>query len=72
MSALSLAIVVAPVLISGPSALEDAEMCLQPGKRLPRSMYDAAGEEYVERDGRGTLAGLLECWIGECQEACEG
>ncbi|OXG44027.1 hypothetical protein C359_01133 [Cryptococcus neoformans Bt120] len=73
MNALNLAIVVAPTLISGPDRLEDASMCLEPGKKLPLAMLVAAGKapeesikgKEVEMSGQGTVVGMLELWIRE-------
>ncbi|EIW67888.1 hypothetical protein TREMEDRAFT_44893 [Tremella mesenterica DSM 1558] len=59
MSPLALAIVVAPVLIRGPDPLEDAMMCMEPGKSLPVAM-GGNGEA-----GGMTLVGSLEMWIRE-------
>jgi len=68
MSALALSIVLAPVLIRGPDVLEDMELCLQPGKTLPKAMYDAAGRKQEHTAGKGTLVGLLETWINGWME----
>ena len=70
MSALALAIVVAPTLINGDDPLEDAEMCLSPGKTLPVGLRKVRegndGEESVGKGG--TLVGLLKMWIEEVAE----
>ncbi|RXK37273.1 hypothetical protein M231_05415 [Tremella mesenterica] len=53
MSPLALAIVVAPVLIRGPDPLEDAMMCMEPGKSLPVAMGgkgDAEGMTLISWD----------------------
>ncbi|KAK8845315.1 hypothetical protein IAR55_006028 [Kwoniella newhampshirensis] len=64
MSPLNLAIVIAPTLISGPDPLEDAEMCLEPGKSLPAAMRQLAGAQRKSQSGgNGTVVGLLEMWI---------
>ncbi|KIR63830.1 hypothetical protein I314_03236 [Cryptococcus bacillisporus CA1873] len=73
MNALNLAIVVAPTLISGPDPLDDASMCLAPGKKLPLAMLVAAGKASEERvkgrgvetSGQGTVVGMLEMCIRE-------
>lgn len=73
MNALNLAIVVAPTLISGPDPLDDASMCLAPGKKLPLAMLVAAGKaseervkgRQVETSGQGTVVGMLEMCIRE-------
>jgi hypothetical protein len=56
MTPLNLAICIAPDLIRGPDPLEDAGMCLQPGRKMPQRA-GTAGE------GDGTVVGLLEHWI---------
>nr|XP_031863737.1 uncharacterized protein CI109_000989 [Kwoniella shandongensis]KAA5530809.1 hypothetical protein CI109_000989 [Kwoniella shandongensis] len=64
MSPFNLAIVIAPCLISGPDPLEDAEMCLAPGKTLPAAMRQLAGGGKKDRDGgEGTVVGFLDLWI---------
>ena len=60
MSPLALAIVTAPVLIRGPEPLEDAALCLPPGKSLPKAM---TGETTIGGVGAMTLVGLLELWM---------
>lgn len=63
MSALGLAIVLAPTLINGPDLLEDAELCCEAGKTLPAAMLEQAGsaEKHVGADG--TVVGALMMWI---------
>jgi hypothetical protein len=61
MTPLNLAICIAPDLIKGPDALEDASLCLQPGKKMPMQMM--AGRADKSAEGKGTLVGLLEIWI---------
>lgn len=54
MTAQNLAITLAPTLINGPDAREDAALCLAPGQSLP-----GLGVKADEQ----TLVGLLEMWI---------
>jgi hypothetical protein len=61
MTPLNLAICIAPDLIRGPDALEDASLCLEPGKKLPMQML--AGRAGGSDEGKGTLVGVLEIWI---------
>ncbi|ODN96949.1 hypothetical protein I350_07924 [Cryptococcus amylolentus CBS 6273] len=76
MSALNLAIVLAPTLIGGPDKVVDMGMCLERGKKLPLGMRERVegrgrdGEGGGEREGGGeegegdgTVVGLLEIWI---------
>ena len=60
MSALALAIVLAPTLISGPSPLEDAQLCLEAGRTLPAAMLRAAGKPVDEGAGEGTVVGDVD------------
>jgi hypothetical protein len=61
MTPLNLAICIAPDLIKGPDAMDDASMCLQPGRKMPAQM----GGGGAEGEGAGTLVGVLEIWIRE-------
>ncbi|ORY31981.1 hypothetical protein BCR39DRAFT_524925 [Naematelia encephala] len=63
MSSLALAIVLAPSLIRSTDALDDAELCLEPGKTLPSAMMKTSGREAGK--GSGTLVGVLELLIRE-------
>lgn len=45
MSPTALAIVLAPTLISGSDPIEDAEMCMEPGKGLPQGLWALAGRK---------------------------
>jgi hypothetical protein len=66
MSPLALAIVIAPSLISGPDPLEDAAMCMKPGRSLPAAMLrnsDTTKKERGGGGGGGTIVGVLEMWI---------
>ena len=60
MSPLAYAIVLSPAMIAGPDPMEDAEMCLAPGKTLPAAM---TGDRKSHKGGQGTLVGVLEMWI---------
>lgn len=62
MTPLNLAICIAPDLIKGPDPMEDAGLCMEPGRTLPAQMRMRAGKE---GQGDGTLVGLLELWIRE-------
>ena len=56
MTALNLAICLAPDLIKGPDIMEDASMCLPPGKKMPQMGF-------TEQEGEGTVVGILELLI---------
>jgi hypothetical protein len=58
MTPLNLAICIAPDLIKGPDMMEDASLCLQPGKKMPQM-----GFTRQEGEGEGTLVGILELLI---------
>jgi len=60
MSSLALAIVLAPTLIKGPDPLEDASLCLEPGKKLPEGMI---GSGRFNDMGGNTVVGVLEMGI---------
>ncbi|WWC85640.1 uncharacterized protein L201_000506 [Kwoniella dendrophila CBS 6074] len=62
MTSLNLAIVIAPVLISGLDPIEDTILCLEPDKPLPVGLK-AMAEKNGIKSGQGTLVGLLELWI---------
>lgn len=61
MTPLALAICIAPDLIKGPDPMEDAALCMEPGRTLPALMRVASPDD--EGKGKGTLVGLLEIWI---------
>lgn len=63
MTSLNLAICIAPDLIRGPNPLEDAQLCMEPGRTLPAQMRGVRPGS--EGQGKGTLVGLLEIWIRE-------
>lgn len=63
MSSMSLAIVLAPNLISGPDAIEDAQLCIVPGKALPAGLGAGNAEKREQVGKGGTLVGVLEMWI---------
>jgi hypothetical protein len=72
MTALNHAIVLAPTLIRGDDIMEDAKMCAPPGKGLPSALrlepsaapaVESDGGRNSEKNGDGTLVGLLEMWI---------
>ena len=65
MSPLALAIVVVPTLINGDDPVEDAEMCLSPGKSLPPGLRKAHEGEDDDAGKGGTLVGVLKMWIEE-------
>jgi len=56
MTALNLAICLAPDLIKGPDIMEDASLCLPPGKKMPRMGF-------TKQEGEGTVVGILELLI---------
>ncbi|WVF66294.1 hypothetical protein IAT40_001034 [Kwoniella sp. CBS 6097] len=62
MTALTLSIVISPVLISGPDPIEDTIMCLEPDKPLPAGLKEMAKTKGLT-EGGGTLVGLLDIWI---------
>lgn len=63
MTSLNLAICIAPDLIKGPDPMEDAGLCMEPGRTLPSQMRGVKTDN--EGQGKGTLVGLLEIWIRE-------
>lgn len=62
MTPLAFAIVLAPALLNGPDPLEDAELCMEPGKRLPKGLSGRQPEQDAG-GGSGTLVGVLRMWI---------
>lgn len=56
MTPLNLAICLAPDLIRGPDMMEDAALCLLPGKQMPTQMGHKS-------QGDGTVVGILELLI---------
>ena len=64
MSALSLSTVIAPSLISGRDPLQDAALCLAPGKKLPGAMIG----NHQMLEGDGTLVGMLVLWAEHWKE----
>jgi hypothetical protein len=56
MTPLNLAICLAPDLIRGPDMMEDAALCLPPGKKMPTQMGHTS-------KGDGTIVGILELLI---------
>lgn len=63
MTPLAFAIVLAPALLNGPNPLEDAELCMEPGKRLPKGLRGRQPEQDAGAGGNGTLVGVLRMWI---------
>ncbi|WVO17653.1 hypothetical protein L204_105350 [Cryptococcus depauperatus] len=66
----ALAICFAPCLISGPDALQDAEMLLDPGKQLHAEMVGYHTKEdgktgLTRTKGNGTVKGVLEILIAQ-------
>jgi len=56
MTPLNLAICLAPDLIRGPDMMEDAALCLPPGKKMPTQLGHTP-------EGDGTVVGILELLI---------
>ena len=56
MTALNLAICLAPDLIKGPDIMEDASLCLPPGKKMPQMGF-------TKQEGEGTVVGIIELLI---------
>lgn len=54
MSALSFAIVLAPCLISGPDTLQDAALCLEAGRSLPKAMTGGTMSSKTSRQSDDT------------------
>lgn len=62
MTPLNLAICLAPDLTRGADIMEDASLCLPPGKKMPQM-----GFKQQEQQGQGTLVGILEILIRDPQ-----
>jgi hypothetical protein len=62
MTALNYAICFAPDLIRGEDPIEDLEICLVPGKRLPPAL-SAQRKGAVGGEEDSSLVGILEMWI---------
>lgn len=60
------AICFAPDLIRGEDQVEDLEMCLERGKKLPPAL--ARTMSAGSADGKNTLVGVLELWIEGYEE----
>lgn len=69
MTPLAFAIVLAPALLSGSNPLEDVELCLEPGKRLPKGLGGEGAKSDTSPGGGGTLVGVLKMWIEARQAA---
>lgn len=63
MTARNFAICFAPDLIRGDNPIDDLEMCLEPGKRLPPGLAGQRNRERDVEDTGKTLVGVLEIWI---------
>jgi len=63
MTPLAFAIVLAPALIDGSDPLEDAQLCMEPGRRLPKGLGGNNNTNESKPGGDGTLVGLLRMWI---------
>lgn len=68
MSPLALSIVLTPTLINGGDPVEDAEMCLSPGKTLPLGLRKVQPDGSEEVGKGGTLVGVLKMWMEEIAE----
>ncbi|WVR03411.1 hypothetical protein IAU60_000402 [Kwoniella sp. DSM 27419] len=80
MTPMNLAIVIAPVLISGPDPIQDTLMCLDPSKPVPAGLQSMAAkaatsagvaEGQVVTDS-GTVVGMLEMWIRDWPMVSQG
>lgn len=63
MTPLAFAIVLAPALLNGSNPLEDVELCMEPGKRLPKGLGGGQVAQDSGAGGSGTLVGVLRMWI---------
>jgi hypothetical protein len=63
MTARNYAICFAPDLIRGDDPIEDLEMCLEPGKKLPPGLAAQRKSSISESGGNSSLVGVLEMWI---------
>lgn len=65
MTARNYAICLTPDLIRGDDPIEDLEMCLEPGRKLPPALAAQRKSAIPDSGDSNTLVGVLEMWISD-------